>query len=171
MVFLMCTTYVSDLIATPFEFAIVDMVVFSKSNTLEYGIKCRWFENYTTKRTQTYVYGYIIIYACFYNYVMSIYFMMIDIKLTIHENHMALESRCSQRISSKRWRFLKKFFSVSVIMLTKSYDRLPNILLGGVVVVGLWWTVGFTVNTLRPRRNGHHFPYDIFKCIFLNGYV
>ena len=24
------------------------------------------------------------------------------------------------------------------------------------------------VNTLRPRQNGHHFPDDIFKCIFLN---
>ena len=23
-------------------------------------------------------------------------------------------------------------------------------------------------NTLRPRRNGHHFADDIFKCIFLN---
>ena len=23
-------------------------------------------------------------------------------------------------------------------------------------------------NTLRPRQNGHHFPDDIFKCIFLN---
>ena len=24
------------------------------------------------------------------------------------------------------------------------------------------------LNTLRPRQNGHHFPDDIFKCIFLN---
>ena len=24
------------------------------------------------------------------------------------------------------------------------------------------------INTLRPRQNGHHFPDDIFKCIFLN---
>ena len=23
-------------------------------------------------------------------------------------------------------------------------------------------------NTLRPRQNGHHFPDDIWKCIFLN---
>ena len=23
-------------------------------------------------------------------------------------------------------------------------------------------------NTLRPRQNGHHFPDDIFKCIFFN---
>ena len=23
-------------------------------------------------------------------------------------------------------------------------------------------------NTLRPRQNGHQFPDDIFKCIFLN---
>ena len=23
-------------------------------------------------------------------------------------------------------------------------------------------------NTLRPRQNGHHFPDDVFKCIFLN---
>ena len=23
-------------------------------------------------------------------------------------------------------------------------------------------------NTLKPRQNGHHFPDDIFKCIFLN---
>ena len=23
-------------------------------------------------------------------------------------------------------------------------------------------------NTLRPRQNGHHFPDDILKCIFLN---
>ena len=25
-----------------------------------------------------------------------------------------------------------------------------------------------SVNTLRPRQNGRHFPDDIFKCIFLN---
>ena len=24
------------------------------------------------------------------------------------------------------------------------------------------------LNTLRPTQNGRHFPYDIFKCIFLN---
>ena len=24
------------------------------------------------------------------------------------------------------------------------------------------------VNTLRPKQDGHHFPNDIFKCIFLN---
>ena len=24
------------------------------------------------------------------------------------------------------------------------------------------------LNTLRPRQHGHHFAYDIFKCIFLN---
>ena len=23
-------------------------------------------------------------------------------------------------------------------------------------------------NTLRPRQDDHHFPYDIFKCIFVN---
>ena len=26
----------------------------------------------------------------------------------------------------------------------------------------------FSVNTLRPRQDGRHFPDDIFKCIFLN---
>ena len=26
----------------------------------------------------------------------------------------------------------------------------------------------WNINTLRPRQNGHHFPDDIFKCIFLN---
>ena len=25
-----------------------------------------------------------------------------------------------------------------------------------------------SINTLRPRQNGRHFPDDIFKCIFLN---
>ena len=25
-----------------------------------------------------------------------------------------------------------------------------------------------TINTLRPRQNGRHFPDDVFKCIFLN---
>ena len=25
-----------------------------------------------------------------------------------------------------------------------------------------------TINTLRPRQNGRHFPDDIFKWIFLN---
>ena len=25
-----------------------------------------------------------------------------------------------------------------------------------------------TLNTLRPRQHGHHFPDDIFKCIFVN---
>ena len=24
-----------------------------------------------------------------------------------------------------------------------------------------------SINTLRPRQNGRHFPDDIFKCIFL----
>ena len=26
--------------------------------------------------------------------------------------------------------------------------------------------ISLMVNTLRPRQNGRHFPYDIFKCIF-----
>ena len=26
----------------------------------------------------------------------------------------------------------------------------------------------WSLNTLRPRQNGHHFPDAIFKCIFLN---
>ena len=25
-----------------------------------------------------------------------------------------------------------------------------------------------SINTLRPRQNGRHFPDNIFKCIFLN---
>ena len=29
------------------------------------------------------------------------------------------------------------------------------------------WLPG-TINTLRPRQNGRHFPEDILKCIFLN---
>ena len=29
-------------------------------------------------------------------------------------------------------------------------------------------TRGHSINTLRPRQNGRHFPDDIFKCIFLN---
>ena len=28
--------------------------------------------------------------------------------------------------------------------------------------------IGFSINTLRPRQNGRHFPDDIFKRIFLN---
>ena len=28
-----------------------------------------------------------------------------------------------------------------------------------------WWS---ELNTLRPRPNGQHFAYDIFKCIFFN---
>ena len=28
--------------------------------------------------------------------------------------------------------------------------------------------VGGSINTLRPRQNGYHFPDDIFNCIFLN---
>ena len=31
--------------------------------------------------------------------------------------------------------------------------------------------LGRTVNTLRPKQNGRHFPDDIFKCIFLNDSV
>ena len=34
-----------------------------------------------------------------------------------------------------------------------------------------WWKTGgrmLTLNTLRPRRDGRHFPDNIFKCIFLN---
>ena len=32
------------------------------------------------------------------------------------------------------------------------------------------WDTGMkkSINTLRPRQNGHRFPDDIFKCIFLN---
>ena len=30
------------------------------------------------------------------------------------------------------------------------------------------FTVNWTLNTLRPRQNGRHFPDDIFKWIFLN---
>ena len=29
-------------------------------------------------------------------------------------------------------------------------------------------TPRYTVNTLRPRQDGCHFPDDIFRCIFLN---
>ena len=29
-------------------------------------------------------------------------------------------------------------------------------------------TLSYTINTLRPRQNGRHFPDDSFKCIFLN---
>ena len=28
--------------------------------------------------------------------------------------------------------------------------------------------LSISLNTLRPRQNGRHFPDDIFKCIFLN---
>ena len=37
----------------------------------------------------------------------------------------------------------------------------------------VWWIlatshISITVNTLKPRQNGRHFPDDIFLCIFLN---
>ena len=34
----------------------------------------------------------------------------------------------------------------------------------------IWFvlTHALSIPTLRPRQNGHHFPYDIFKHIFLN---
>ena len=32
-------------------------------------------------------------------------------------------------------------------------------------------TMYYMINILRPRPKGHHFPDDIFKCIFLNGNV
>ena len=28
--------------------------------------------------------------------------------------------------------------------------------------------MGTYLNILKPRQDGHHFPEDIFKCIFLN---
>ena len=31
-----------------------------------------------------------------------------------------------------------------------------------------WCTWDLSLNTLRPRQDGHHFPDDIFKTIFLN---
>ena len=31
--------------------------------------------------------------------------------------------------------------------------------------------VSQTLNTLRPKQNGRHFPDDIFKCIFVNGNI
>ena len=37
-----------------------------------------------------------------------------------------------------------------------------------------WWLWGIyciSFNTLRPRRNGHHFADDIFKRIFFNAYI
>ena len=37
--------------------------------------------------------------------------------------------------------------------------------------MGCWWLLswlGKGVNTLKPRQNRHHFPDDIFKCIFYN---
>ena len=33
-----------------------------------------------------------------------------------------------------------------------------------------WWLIAWqrhTINTLRPRQNGHHFPENIFNCLFL----
>ena len=32
----------------------------------------------------------------------------------------------------------------------------------------VWGCVMASLNTLRPRQNGRHFPYDIFICIFFN---
>ena len=31
-----------------------------------------------------------------------------------------------------------------------------------------WYHQADSINTLRPRQNGRHFPDNIFKCIFLN---
>ena len=32
----------------------------------------------------------------------------------------------------------------------------------------LFWGFWLCINTVRLRQDGHHFPYDIFKCIILN---
>ena len=35
-------------------------------------------------------------------------------------------------------------------------------------MVAFWPSLIETINTLRPRQNGRHFPDDILKCIFVN---
>ena len=35
-------------------------------------------------------------------------------------------------------------------------------------VIQIWDLWLLMVNSLRPRQHGHHFPDDIFRCIFLN---
>ena len=32
----------------------------------------------------------------------------------------------------------------------------------------LLYNIKSMINTLRPRQNGRHFAYDLFKCIYLN---
>ena len=55
----------------------------------------------------------------------------------------------------------------SVTLLTVSADGLA--LLGARISAGpvIQWYL-HCIKTLRPRQNGHHFPDDIFKYIFLN---
>ena len=45
-----------------------------------------------------------------------------------------------------------------------------NIVVSLVIIIWQWGGIQglYTLNTLRPRQNGHIFSDDIFKCIFLN---
>ena len=39
---------------------------------------------------------------------------------------------------------------------------------GRLILLVLKLEYSVRINTLSPRQNGHHFAYDVFKCIFLN---
>ena len=68
--------------------------------------------------------------------------------------------------SPHKWPVMRKMFPfVDVIM----YGLLLAYGLAQSVPVWPSWRVkSHNINTLRPRQNGHHFAYDIFKRIFLN---
>ena len=66
------------------------------------------------------------------------------------------------------------WFSLTIICFSLTTTNMSDIHLAASTAI--WWTrwginlnylSGRTVNSLRPRRNGHYKADDIFKCIFL----
>ena len=57
--------------------------------------------------------------------------------------------------------------SVSYVLITWKF--VPQPFMPYTAILLCWLFVAWCCfNTLRPRQNGHHFPDDSFKCIFLN---
>ena len=67
------------------------------------------------------------------------------------------ETICRHRSGARLTQVMACYLTVPVWHIISAYER------------DSWHVVGdYTVNSLRPRQNGRHFPDDIFKCIFLN---
>ena len=71
----------------------------------------------------------------------------------------------SQKWCKQCWELRKIFRQKVWQKVTFNFHRFCQTLTGP---VSKTTSVKYCLNTPRPRQNGHHFPDDIFKCIFLN---